>query len=634
MIARDALVLSAATLNLAAAPPDMLATPTPVLAQAYANYKFAGPAPLPLREARQDWDGLRARVAREPAVARWVAARQRALDSWMALPRDDAAWIAGWGHDLIDPQTGRPLHWMYDMPEPPRGSAAADKLHGAWVYNRRSNNIRATQEAARLWRLTGDTRYRNWAAAQLDFYAANYMRWPERLKYKAYSRMMGQSLDEATNGIMLADAMQLLGNLVAPDRRRQWHEELFAPLLANLERSNLGRNNISVWQASAAAVLAMALDNKAALDRALNAENGVRAMLRKGVQADFTWFEPSLGYTNYTLRALSALFLQASLNGRGDNFVRERLLTQDMIASLLAVRFADKSVPALGDTSIRQAGVDPGLLALSQQTMPLRVGELPLSWETLLDPVKSARLPEETASRVWKAAQFAMLRAGGTELFTHWGQRNASHAQQDALSWEAHIGGTTVTRPAGVANYGSRLFLTYLRTAAAHNMPVINGAGQQKPGPGRLIAHDTNVLTAQASGFAAGAQVTRRVMASAATVETRTNIRPQGGGNQRLGEIFHTQCDVTPELPLRPSAVPKGDGFNWWQETRASEPSTNWRAMLTCDGVKVGLVWHADRVGRVRVSRGPDATGALNRTALYFETDAPALTTMLRLTRR
>ena len=45
-------------------------------------------------------------------------------------------------------------------------------------------------------RLTGDKRYADWVAAQLDFYAENYLRWPLQNK-NGKSRLMGQSLDDA-----------------------------------------------------------------------------------------------------------------------------------------------------------------------------------------------------------------------------------------------------------------------------------------------------------------------------------------------------------------------------------------------------------------------------------------------------
>lgn len=632
MILRGAVVL-AATLTLPTPSSNMLATPAAELARAYASYKFVGSPPLPLRNVHEDWGSARIRMSREPTVARWVAVRRQEVEEWFALERDDAEWIAGWGHDLTDSATGQPMLWTRDLPEPPQGSDAQNKIHGAWVHYRRSDNIAATLDAARLWRLTGEPRYRDWAAAQLDCYAANYALWPERLRYRAYSRMMGQSLDEATNGTLLADVMRLLGDEVAPERRRQWCEGLFAPLLVNLERSNLGRNNIAVWQASAAAVLAIELDDEAALRRALQSDNGIRAMLRKGVQSDFTWFEPSLGYTNYTLRALSMLFVHAGLSGRGNLMERERLLAQNMIAALLEVRFSSGSLPALGDTSTRLRGIDPELLSLSQRTMPLRVGVLPLSWHTLLDPAQAAPPPPESASRIWEAAQFAMLRTDGTELFTHWGQRHASHAQQDALSWEAHIGGLTVSQSAGIAHYGTPLFLKYLRTAAAHNMPVIEGIGPLNPGLGKLIAYDSNGLMAQTDSFA-DAQVKRSFRIDGRSVKTRTIVRLRSRGNRRLGEIFNTECAVTPGARLHPVATPPGVGFDWWRGTLASMPSADWRATLMCDGELVTLRWHADRAGRVYVSRAPDATGSLNRTALYFEANASELTIILNLDRR
>lgn len=620
-------------LNSPVALPDMLDAPAPKLMQVYTDYKLPSSAPLLLREAHEDWNGARARMAREPIVKRWIESRREAVERWMANRRDKSAWIAGWGHDLVDAATCLPMQWTPNMPEPPPEDEAAAKIHGAWVYYQRSSNIAFTLEAARLWRLTGDSQYRDWSAAQLDFYAANYERWPEQQHYKAYSRMMGQSLDEATNGILLADAMRLLSSETTSGRMLRWHQKLFKPLLINLERSNIGRNNIAVWQGSASAILALEIGDRAALHRALESATGVRAMLRKGVQADFTWFEPSLAYTNYTLRALATLFVHMSLSGHGDRFVRERLLTQNMIASLLAVRFGDGSIPALGDTSTKLRGVDPGLLIISQRTMPLSAGVLPLTWETLLDPVETAPLPLENKSRVWSYAQFAMLRADNSELFTHWGHKNTSHAQHDTLSWEAQIGGAKVTGSAGTATYSSELFRRYLRTPGAHNVAMVDGKGQKEVGPGTLIGHNQEDLTAQASGYV-GTRIERSFRIDKNSIEIRTTIESQDSSLHRLGEIFNTECVVTPNKPLSSVETPAGEGFDWWKETRASEPSKEWLATLNCGNVKTVLKWQADHTGRVFLSSAPDATGPLKRTALYFEAQTSTLTTRLNLARR
>ena len=93
----------------------------------------------------------------------------------------------------------------------------------------RSETASKIGEAARLYRLTGEARYAEWAAGQLDFYAENYEKFPRLPKPRAGSKMMFQSLDEATMLTRFIDAVRLLGDAAPADRRRRWFEGLFRP---------------------------------------------------------------------------------------------------------------------------------------------------------------------------------------------------------------------------------------------------------------------------------------------------------------------------------------------------------------------------------------------------------------------
>jgi hypothetical protein len=565
-------------------------------AQSVAGYKFVGQPPAPLRVAHEDWAAVRQRIQEDPATREWVQNRQKRLDGWNARFKDKLDWVAGWGHNLLDPSTGLPTPWSWTMAEPANATQAEQKLHGAWVYNL------------------------DWAARQLDFYSDGYAKWPIQ-HLSGVSQLMGQSLDEATNGIALADAVRIIGSSVPSARRQRWRDGLFKPMLVNLRVSNRGQNNIAMWQAAAAAILAVELGDEAAYRDAINGDNGIRAMLARGVTTDHLWFEPSVAYGQYTQRALGTLFLYLSLTGRAEPLRHEILLTQDMMATATSMRFADGTLPAFGDSVPGIRAFDPSLLAITQRTMPLRVPELPLTWDTVLDPnLPTAPTPTEQASRFWPASQAAMLRRGGWELFTSWGQQSASHAQGDALSYELRYKGAVVSGAAGTANYGSELFLKYLRTSAAHNQPLIDGEGETRFGPGVLVGADASHLIAHHPGFGS-AQVARTMTLNEQGAKIETRIVTAGAAH-RLGDVFNTSCQFATVAPLARAQAPLGLGLNWWKRTQVSPPLNEWSTTLACGRARFRLSIHASSSGRVFVSQAPDRTGSLTRIAIYFE--APA----------
>jgi len=573
-----------------------------------------------LRVPHDDWAGLAARSKSDPAVAAWVQSRAAWLRQWRARPRDAAGYIAGWAHDYLDPANGQPLVWSLDSPEPPLDPGHA-REHGAWVYFVRMTNISATLEAARLYRLNGDADPRDYACAQLDFHARNYKLWPVQ-HFRNTSQMLGQSLDEAVAASQLLEAARLIGERAPPARQAAWDQGLFRPLMANLEISNQGVNNVSVWQAAAQAALAIRLDDDGAFRQALHGPNGIDAMLARGALADGSWFEPSLRYDAYTIEALANLDLWAGLNGRADALQGQMSTTRRMLISLIGLRFDDGTLPGLGDTPLGMKALDPALLALTQRTIPIATGPLPMSWSGLVDPQPVRALPPPRQGlTLMPAAQAAMLRQGDWQVFFHYGQNDASHAQADALGYEARYKEQQVAGPSGIAPYGSRLFLEYIRKGLAHSVPIIDGAGQQKPQAGVLTAHSDAAIAAAQPGYAPGVTVSRAVDLSGAGLQEVTTIAPVVPGHAN-GIAFNTPCAIT-GLGLAPGgSVPGGAGF--LRHAMSQSVIDSVRFDLDCSWQSMALKIRVDHPARAVLADVPDGSGQYGRHVVIVTGDGVA----------
>ena len=305
---------------------NQAAFPKPNPAPAFAEWKQFDASGSPLRVPVEDWVGAARRV-KEPQWAAWLGQRRSETDDWMARRHDRSEWIAGWWHDFVSPLDGSTLIWTPEEPGENTLFSPSDpqvtltsKLHGAWVYEFRIRHGAQMLEAARLFRLTGEKHYAEWVLEQLDFYADNFHKWPDQLRgsgiWESRARLMHQPLDEAVNLIKHINAALLVDGEVAPARKQNWIEKLFAPQAELLDESFQSIHNIACWQRSAMAHVALYTGDEALWQRAIEARFGIRNQLKEGVTGDYLWYEQSLGYNSYVVRALQPLWEFAARLGR------------------------------------------------------------------------------------------------------------------------------------------------------------------------------------------------------------------------------------------------------------------------------------------------------------------------------
>src|SRR5262249_50771701 len=158
------------------------AYPKPEPEKAFADQKIYDAAGHPWRAAREDWEGAKQRVASDPAWAAWLQRERTTVDAGMAKQHNHVEWAAGWSHDGVSPVERARLLWTEKLPRQelmPVKSVAGDDvpvtdlIFAWWVVSFRDRHVEMMRHAAALYRLTGETRYAEWAAGQMDFYADN-----------------------------------------------------------------------------------------------------------------------------------------------------------------------------------------------------------------------------------------------------------------------------------------------------------------------------------------------------------------------------------------------------------------------------------------------------------------------------
>jgi hypothetical protein len=600
---------------------------------AFAELKSAH-AGWPIVELKEDWDAARRRAESGPAWRAWLAAERAEMDDWAAKRRDNVKWIAGWWHDFVSPKDGSFLTWTPDEPGEYTLSSPSDprvkltpKLHGAWVFGFRGRHASKIADAARLYRLTGETRYAEWAASQLDFYAEHFLEWP--LKTIAGGtpccRLAWQSLDEAVNLVKYVTAARLLDPYAAAERRRAWIEKLFRPEAELLDKTMQRIHNIACWQRSAMAHVAIYAGDEDLWRRAIDADNGVRNQALRGITSDYLWFEQSLGYNQYVVSALEPLFRFAALAGRGKSLLEESAATGNLLLAPILLRFPSGQLPNPADSTggLRRAP-SPQTLASFYVLYPTPLGlqraSSQLNWDTLLHPPVAAaammRLPE-VRSRNLESSRMAILRSGPWQVFFHYGQLDRSHAQAEALNYEAAFNDIDVTHDPGTVGYGSPLHAGFYTKGPAHNVPLIDGEGQLPWRPGALVQFDPqkSIVSARHDEYRPGVSAGRELriegdrLIDVTTVELSDAAAPK-----RLGLALHLQGKI--ELPG--GFAPAESPLPYWENAVAADFPGEALFRAVIGGKPFAVTLRASGPFRLWRAASPDVPPQ-KRESLYIE---------------
>lgn len=587
------------------------------------------------REAREDWPRLQADYRARKDVRDWVDYQRNKVDAWMRRDFERPGLIGGWIHEYVDPKSGGGMTWTPTSPEPPDGSTPAEMaFKAAWVAYGRGYNVAQARTAARLYKLTGDGRYAEWAARQLDFYAEHYEQWPVQTK-DGRSRMYKQGLDEAVDAFSLLDTARLLDGFASAARAERWRSRLFMPMADNLRHTNGSMTNIALWHEAARAAIALRYRDDALLDAALDGPRAIRAILRYGITVDNVWIEGTFEYNNYVLAVLAKLLTQASLEGRSGQFTAERDAALRLALGMLDYRFDNWTLPTPADSVQAQKPISEAVHRELYRVVPtywgLAEAARSRSWESLLDPPGSVpatapALPPVT-TRHFTAMRQAVLRAGDWQAFVHYGQVNGHHWQEELTTFELFDGSTPIATDPGTVAYSSPLHKGYFATGVGNNVPLVDGRGPTQWAPGEVLEFDAAraYLRVQQPAYQTGVSVTRGYRVTGQGFAEHSALAAAGATDRRLGVVFNTECRVEPAAGLREAAgepLPGANGFRQWADVKryVAGPDGNWTLKLGCGG-KVYLMQVTGPARQsVYLGTAPTVPVPKRRQAVYYET--------------
>lgn len=580
----------------------------------------------PSRVATEDWSYARTAAQQSPWKD-WVAQERIRLDNWMAVPRDNPLWNAGWAHDFIDPKTGAFIPWTPSTNCLLYG-AVNTTMFSACLMTQRTYNITTTLSATRMGQLTGDNRYLDWAAAQLDIYRQIYLSHTDRTR----GALFIQLLDEATVTASLTDAVRLLRPYVGDARAAAWCSDMLKPTAGAMLGARKQLSNITAWYNVSAAMAAMECGEPALLQEALdNTAFGLTKLLTTGLSGDGFWYELSPQYQAYVTSALSRLLVSASLHGEVARLQPVWPQLQAMLRAPNALALGDGEGPITND--MNKAGGFPNttLFLEARRVITSQLGSqaagTAFDWPQLLDPPWSAMADNmatvDTASKWVPGARTLVLRQKDWSGLIRGGQLATFHAHQDTLSIELKYGSTWLFRNSVTPGYGSDLQRNFYKLAAAVSTPLVNNNGTSnwfRPLDSYTVAPAQ--VSAKQSQFASGVTAERNLTVDGAgALRDTVTFTTTDTTSRVFAQLYHSDCTL-PDFPAptTSTAIQKVSPYllNW--ETLGKK-TKYWTLRLSCNGKTFVTTVSASRAFTPWRANGPALGPARRRTALLFEMD-------------
>ena len=298
----------------------------------------------------------------ERAAARWRSERfadardglRRRAGALLAVELEPPDEPAGLYHNYFCPDHAAELRFDPSTPHahvcPVDGRVwSGSPFDEAWRFGANHLLAHGALQAALLWRLDGDARAADRAAAVLTGYAQRYPGYPlgtHTSRGGGRGKATYQSLDEANIVVPMARAYDLLRERLPPRDRDLIEGDLLKPAACHIRAQRFHEvHNIECWHHAALAAVGTAIGDDALVDEAIDGAFGFWRLLRDGL-ADGLWWECSSSYHFYAAHALTTL--AAAVAAASPECARAEEL-RHMYTAPLAISMPDGRLPATND---------------------------------------------------------------------------------------------------------------------------------------------------------------------------------------------------------------------------------------------------------------------------------------------
>jgi hypothetical protein len=421
------------------------------------------------------------------------------------------------------------------------------------------------EDAAALWKITGEEKWAEYARIQLLWYAKHFDQFEVHGEHAGKGRIMSQSLDESTHLVKVVTAYWDIYDYLTPEERSMIAEQWFLNAAPFIQNQTNKIHNIHSWHNAAVGLVGFALGKQEWIEKAIDGPFGLKQQIQQGVKKDGFWYEGSISYHFYTMSSLEPLYLVAKVQGY-DLSGTETF--QKMYSAPLQFTFANGEFPANNDGWQRQTIAErtpyyeiatklwgdeyynPALAVLYQNQKRNSISAL------LYGPVRIWNAESKNRESIlFDDSGIAFLRQNGTEAYLKYGPYGGGHDHYDRLNMIMFDNGEVIMPDMGTPGYGIPLNGDWYRTSAAHNMLVVDGKRQKACG-GYLTQYNAedDSVTAGVSEAYDGVDIQRKIHVLENVVKDK--VWAESNGEHQYDLFYHIRGTLKPNDFLFESIEP------------------------------------------------------------------------------
>lgn len=419
----------------------------------------------------------------------------------------------------------------FDVPTPKDYS-------GGYTHETHKKNYVLMQKAGALYQILDDDKYAKFVKDMLFEYAKQYPTWPIHPKPRSYARgkLFWQCLNDSNWLVYTSQAYDCIYDFLTEEERHTLETDLFRPFADHISKDNpqfFNRvHNHATWGNSAVGMMALAMDDDALLDRALNGvqddnfdpnekDNDGGYIRKDGQKIGFYAnidepFSPDGYFTEgpYYQRYASypfLIFAQALQNKKPEHKVfayKDSVLLKSVNALLnlsdadgeffllndaqKGMSYFNASLISTVDIGYHFGGNNPELLSIAKKQDEVTLDDAGLAVALGIKEGKEKPFVKKSIELSDGAngdeGAIGILRSGGLELVFKYTAHGLSHGHYDKLSFALFEDGNEVVQDYGMGRFvnieqkGGGNYLkegtTWAKQSIAHNTLVQNKTSQ------------------------------------------------------------------------------------------------------------------------------------------------------------
>ncbi|MBO9609501.1 MAG: heparinase II/III family protein, partial [Paenibacillaceae bacterium] len=586
----------------------------------------------------------------EWAKAYWSATKAKA-DEW--LTRDTTVPSESGGHYFVTPAGYQLLYdpnspYMHYSPDENKYYTGFDYDSG-WRYLRNKELAAAAKTLAIAYAITDDTAYAGKVKEILLGYARYYANYALQA---SGGRMMLQTLDEAETMIEISVAYDLIyeSGVLSDSNKFNIERNFMYPSATTIHAFDMDKNNWQTWQNTAVGIIGLTIGDSELVEQAINGAHGFHYQMDESVLPDGFWWEGSIAYHLYALKALIML-AQAADNGGYSLYDAPSL--KKMVLTPIRYAYPDLSLPANNDggeynetllgpftdrfetayAHYKDATIGR-LLSAKYADDPLsRAGEMALFYGD--DSV----MPDNS-SRNFTSVGHAILKSGKASELNYvlmdYGPTGGYHGHEDKLHIDVYGKNKLLAPDLGTSSYSHPYYQEWYRKSIAHNTVVVDGVSQQREieqdgtlrevkGDMDLFLDEPDFRLMRASAAEAYAD---RLDRYERTVWLQDDyaldwFEAAGTGESHTFDwVLHGLGDLTTDLTLqaREQKLANTPGYDKLKNVRSVLTEQKWEAEWEQNGTRLRLVSLPDQATEVVAAEAPGpAIGLMKDTPLIIQ---------------